>query len=139
MKKLIGGIEKIMGAKPGAHICGKTKPIWADLADAGVGFFSIDNCEDLYEAKMAIGNKMRIAGNVPPVDVMMKGTIDDVINSCVDCLKKAADNPKGYMMNTGCQVPIGTPKQNFEAFLYAVRRYGRGAKLGQLPKGLTES
>ena len=35
IKKLIDGTEKIMGSRPGAHICGKTSPIWKDLADAG--------------------------------------------------------------------------------------------------------
>lgn len=138
IKELISGTEKIMGNKPGAHICGKTKPIWKDLADAGVCFFSIDNCEDLEEAKNLIGNKMRIAGNVPPIEVMLEGTIDDVIYACVSCMKKAADSPKGFILNTGCQIPIGTPKANMEAFIYAVRKYGRGARLGHLPKGLEE-
>ena len=36
IKKLIDGTEKIMGSRPGAHICGKTSPIWKDLADAGL-------------------------------------------------------------------------------------------------------
>ena len=138
MKKLIDGIELIMGAKPGAHICGKTKPIWNDLVSVGVGFFGIDNCEDLQEAKEQIGSKMRIAGNVPPVEVMLYGTPEDVVNSCIGCLKKAADNPCGYIVNTGCQVPIGTSRENLEAFLYAVRRYGRGARLGHLPEGLKD-
>ena len=138
IKELMDGVEEIMGSKPGTHICGHTKPIWQDLADAGVSFFSVDNAEDLEEAKQMVGDKMRIAGNVPPIEVMMRGSIDDVIASCVDCMKKASDNPRGYLMNTGCQVPIGTPIENIEAYLYALKRYGRGAKMGCVPKGLEE-
>ena len=77
-----------MGRKPGSHICGKTNKIWTDLADAGLFFFSVDNCEDLHEVKLTVGDRMQIAGNVPPVDVMLYGTIDDVINSCKECIKK---------------------------------------------------
>ena len=138
IKKLIDGTEKIMGSRPGAHICGKTSPIWADLADAGLFSFSIDNCEDLAVAKAAVGDRMRIAGNVPPVDVMREGTIDEVIASCKECLEKCADSPAGFILNTGCQLPIGTPKANVEAFIYAARKYGRGARLGQMPRGITE-
>ena len=46
-----------MGSRPGAHICGKTSPIWKDLADAGLFSFSIDNCEDLAEAKKCGGGQ----------------------------------------------------------------------------------
>lgn len=138
MKKLIDGTNEIMGSRPGAHICGKTSPIWSDLADAGLFSFSIDNCEDLETAKQMVGDRMRIAGNVPPVDVMREGSIDDVIASCIECMKKCGDNPAGYILNTGCQLPIGTPKANVEAFIYAARKYGRGARMGRLPKGLED-
>lgn len=138
IKKLIDGTKKIMGSAPRAHICGKTSPIWSDLADAGLFSFSIDNCEDLEVAKKAVGDRMRIAGNVPPVDVMKEGTIDEVIASCKECIIKCADSPAGFILNTGCQLPIGTPKANVEAFIYAARKYGRGAKLGCMPRGIME-
>jgi len=82
--------------------------------------------------------RMRFAGNVPPIEVMKDGSIDDVIEACKDCLRKCGDNPKGYILNTGCQLPIGTPKRNVEAFIYAARKYGRGAQLGKLPRGILE-
>ena len=58
-------------------------------------FFSVDNCEDLHEVKLTVGDRMQIAGNVPPVDVMLYGTIDDVINSCKECIKKMCRQSKG--------------------------------------------
>lgn len=136
IKQMIDGTKKIMGTPPGAHICGKTHQIWNDLADAGLLSISIDNCEDLEKAKEIAGDRMQIAGNVPPIEVMKDGTIDDVIASVIDCLRKGGDNPAGYIANTGCQLPIGTPKRNVEAFIYAVREYGKGAQKGRLPKGL---
>ena len=61
-----------------------------------------------------------------------------MIASCRECLTKCADSPAGFILNTGCQLPIGTPKENVEAFIYAARKYGRGARIGKMPKGLTE-
>ena len=75
---------------------------------------------------------------VRPIEVMKDGSIDDVIEACKDCLRKCGDNPQGYILNTGCQLPIGTPKRNVEAFIYAARKYDRGAQLGKLPKGILE-
>lgn len=138
LQELLAGMKELMGRTPGTHICGRTKAIWQDLAELGLPSFSVDNCEDLAELKAAVGDKMSISGNVPPVEVMRNGTIDDVIASVQQCLIKGADSPRGFTLAIGCQIPIGTPKENIDAYLYAARRYGRGAKKGQLPRGLYE-
>ena len=52
--------------------------------------------------------------------------------------QNARDVYKRQILNTGCQLPIGTPKANVEAFIYAARKYGRGARLGCMPRGITE-
>lgn len=136
LKKLTEGIKKITGSTPGAHICGKTKPIWEELKALGLSGFSIDNCEDLTEAKSVLGEAMMLMGNVPPVDVMREGTVEEVEAACKVCISKCGDSPMGFQLDTGCQLPIGTKRENIEAFIAAVKRYGRGAKKGCLPKGL---
>lgn len=138
MKELIDGIIKITGNAPSVHICGHTKGIWKDLMEIGVDNFSIDNCEDLKEAKEIMGRKVFLSGNVAPVDIMRLGTIDMVIDAVRNAIFKGGDSPCGYMLMTGCQVPIGTPKENIDAYIYAARKYGRGARIGKLPKGITE-
>ena len=135
---LLNGIKEITGSIPGIHICGKTKHFWKDLPGMGFPYFSVDNCEDLAELKAAIGDKMRISGNVPPTTVLQNGTIDDVVASVIDCLVKGSDSPCGYSLAVGCAVPLGTPRENLEAYLYAARRYGRGAQKGRLCRGLYE-
>lgn len=138
MKKLIDGIVEITGNAPSVHICGHTKGIWQDLIEIGVNNFSLDNCEDLEEAKNMMGEKVFLSGNVAPVDIMRLGSIDMVIEAVRTAILKAGDSPSGYMLMTGCQVPIGTPKENIDAYIYAARKYGRGARLGRRPKGLVE-
>lgn len=36
-------------------------------------------------------------------------------------------------MNTGCGTVYSTPRENIDAFVYAVRKYGANAKIGQIP------
>lgn len=138
LKYLVDGLTDITGFKPSIHICGHSKSLWNDITDLGVGSFSIDDIEDMEEAKEIMGDKIMIAGNVAPVSVFRYGTIDDVIEATRSCIRKAADSPMGYMLTSGCQIPLGTPRENLDAFLYAARKYGRGARIGELPKGLRE-
>ena len=70
--------------------------------------------------------------------VLQNGTIDDVIQSVIDCLVKGSDSPCGYSLAVGCAIPLGTPRENLEAYMYAARRYGRGAQKGKLCRGLYE-
>lgn len=44
----------------------------------------------------------------------------------------------GYSLALGCQMPSSTPMENIQAYIYAARRYGRGARKGQLCRGLIE-
>lgn len=136
LQKLIKGVSGLTGAVPGIHICGRSKPIWKDLAELGFPSFSVDNCEDLEELKNCLGDKMEISGNVPPVDVMLRGTAREVIDAVHECIRKASDSPEGYILDVGCQLPIGTPRENIYAYIYAAKYYGRKAKKGRLCEGL---
>ena len=136
LKRLFDEMTRIVGKAPTVHICGHTKGIWEDLMDIGVTSFSLDNCESLAEARQVMGDKVLISGNVPPVDVMLLGSIDDVIASVRECIIAGAGNPRGFLLMTGCQVPMGTPKENMIAFRYAARKYGAKAKLGQIPEAV---
>lgn len=131
LKRLVDGIVEITGCKPSIHICGHSKGIWEDLMDIGIDNFSLDNCESLEEAKKVMGEKVFLSGNVSPVDAMRNGSIDDVINAVKKAIREGSDSPSGYMVMTGCQVPIGTPSENIDAYIYAARKYGAHARKGK--------
>ena len=137
-ERLVNAVYEITGNKPVCHICGKSKELWEDLGRLNISGYSVDNVEDIGELKEVLGNKMLIIGNIAPVEVMNLGTVDDVIEAVKNCIIKAADSPKGYLLHTGCDVPIKTPLSNLEAYIYAVKKYGRNAKIGRLPKGITD-
>ncbi|MGF0033049.1 uroporphyrinogen decarboxylase family protein [Bariatricus sp. SGI.154] len=113
------------GGGCGLHICGTSRKLWEFIKETGIGAFSLDNVEDVEEAKTILGNYMSIQGNVPPVEVMRFGTPHDVLRSARECIRKGYDSPKGYVLTSGCQMPVGTPKENMQALMDAARIFGR--------------
>lgn len=120
----VENVIKYCNSKPTIHICGKSKELWKDIVECGIGNFSIDNCEDLQEAKEIMGDKVCITGNVPPVDALLFGTKEDIDLAVKECVKKAYDSPCGFILSTGCQIPKGTKIENIEHFMEAGKKYG---------------
>lgn len=123
--QLVEHIIEKCGAPPMLHICGKTSMVWSDMVETGAGIISIDNIEDLAKAKEEIGKRVCLHGNIPPIDVFMKGSTLDVKEAVKDCLRKAYDSPGGYILAPGCALAIDTPFENVEALMDAARDYGK--------------
>ncbi len=107
------------------HICGDSSRIWPEMAATGAGTLSLDNMNDLAEAKVAVGDRVCLMGNVAPVTTIGKGKPEDVISEARACLLKAYDSPKGYILAPGCQIPFGAPLENIQALMDAARTYGQ--------------
>jgi uroporphyrinogen decarboxylase len=125
LKMYVDRIIERCGSGPMLHICGNTSRIWSDMADTGATILSLDNEIDLAEAKEAVGDRVCLAGNVRPVETLMKGTRDQVLTEAKECLRKAHDNPKGYILSSGCALPLDTPPENVMALMEAARIYGK--------------
>lgn len=137
LQRIVDRTKEVSGGKAvNGHICGHTSQIWEYLGQLGLKSYSCDDAENIEALKETLGDKLIISGNIPPVDVLAIGTIDDVIESVRSTMAKAADSPKGYILDAGCMITPGTPRENLWALVYAVREYGKGAKMGELPKGL---
>ncbi len=135
LKRLIEYIHS-RGKTVTLHICGKTNKIWDLMAEAGADCISIDNDADLLEAKHKVGHKVRLMGNVRPSEIMLEGTEDDVKRATIECIKKAYDNPKGFIVASGCSLPTETPFRNIHAMLDTVREVGYPANTGILEGGI---
>lgn len=125
LKQNVDKMKEVNGKRPSIHICGTSKGIWESVVATGVSTFSIDNVEDLLDAKEIMGDQVVLEGNVPPVDVMQKGSVEDVIKHSKECLLKAYNSPKGYILSSGCQIPMHTPMENIKAMMYVARKYGQ--------------
>jgi uroporphyrinogen decarboxylase len=123
LKRLIDYIHA-RGKSVTLHICGKTAKIWELMADAGADCISIDNDASLSAAKEAVGHRVRIMGNIHPSAIMLQGTTDDVRRATISCIRQAHDNPKGYIVASGCSLPTEAPFANIHAMLDTVREVG---------------
>jgi uroporphyrinogen decarboxylase len=125
LEKIVTHMREKCQRNLGIHICGKTRKIWTDVVETGITAFSLDNLENLADAKQEIGQNVTLIGNIPPIEVLREGTRQEVLLSAEMCLKAAADNPKGFMLASGCEVVIDTPEENILAMMDAVRIYGQ--------------
>jgi len=106
------------------HICGKTNKIWEDIVDMGIAGFSIDNVEDLRKCKEQIGDRVKVLGHVDPASIMYDGTPETVREAVIQCVQQAWDSPKGYVIMSGCSLPVDTPLENIQAMMDATREIG---------------
>lgn len=112
------------GLPPVLHICGSSHLIWDQMCDTGAAVLSLDRV-DLEEVKRAVGDRACLLGNVAPAETLLYGTPQTVAEQTELCIKQAADNPRGYIVGSGCEVPLNTPPENIHAMMDAVRTYGR--------------
>lgn len=119
LKRVADRARELWGRGPSLHICGRTRPIWDDLLEIGISQFSIDEKEDLAEAKEVLGQAVTLKGNLSPVKVLLEGSPDIVRQRATECLNKAWDSPRGYVLSSGCTVPLATDPDNLRAMVQA--------------------
>lgn len=121
IRDIIRSIEKA-GAIPSLHICGKTDPILKDMVEAGAKILEIDSLVDIKEAKASVGGKVCLMGNLDTT-TLLTGEPSDVELDVKDCIEKAAVDG-GFILSSGCEVPLNTPIHNIRAMVQAARKYG---------------
>ncbi|MEG0898111.1 MAG: uroporphyrinogen decarboxylase family protein [Oscillospiraceae bacterium] len=114
------------------HICGQTNKIWKDVADIGVAGWSIDNVASIIDCKKAVGNMTKIMGNVDPGGIMYGGTPNEVKIKTLECIRDGYDSPKGYVVMSGCSLPVETPFENIDAMMDVVREVGYPVRLEKI-------
>lgn len=103
-----------------------------NTADLGIGGWSIDNAASLTECKKEVGHLTKIMGNVDPGVVMYNGTPLDVKLKTLQCIKDGFDSPKGYVVMSGCSLPVDTPLENISAMMDIVREVGYPVTLDKI-------
>ena len=124
--ELVQGIRQAgNGTPPTIHICGRSQKLWSHLADTGTSALSVDDVVDLAEAKAVVGHRTALIGNIRPTATIFLGTPADVHQNARECLRKAFDTPKGFILGLGCGLPVNAPRENVAALVEAAREYGR--------------
>ncbi len=129
LKRLVDHLHR-RGRAVTLHICGKTRPVWQHMVASGADCLSIDNEANLAEAKAAVGDRVRLMGNIPPVAVLFEGDSAAVRLAVRNCVRQAGDSPRGLLVASGCSLPTETPFANIDAMIRAVEEIGWPARVG---------
>lgn len=96
------------------------------LAEANFDVFNFSHETDIAEVKARMGHRVALMGNVPPLDVGVRGRSEDVTQAAQDCLGKGAPGG-GMILSFGGGVSPDTPAANVDALLIAARTWRKKA------------
>lgn len=109
-RRLVQAISA-MGGWTRLHICGNITHLLPGIADLGVNIVDVDHMVNMQAVRKALGDGVVITGNIDPVAVL-NGTPES-IREFMTRIYDEIGNP--YMVNAGCEIPAGTPFENFKA------------------------
>jgi MtaA/CmuA family methyltransferase len=110
-KRLVKAIQEA-GGRAKLHICGNITHLLPGIADLGLDILDVDHLVDLATVRETVGGKVAIAGNMDPVALIRNGS-PETIREAVRQAYESVGMP--YLVNAGCEIPSGTPLENFKA------------------------
>lgn len=92
------------------------------MSKAGFDVFNWSHKTPADEVRAKMGNRVALMGNVPPLDIGVRGTPEAVFNWATDCLDC---NPPGggMILSFGGGVSPGTPEENIDALIAAAKQW----------------
>lgn len=88
------------------------------LAEANFDVLNFSHEVDIADIKARMGHRVALMGNVPPLDVGVRGTPEEVMRCARECLEKGAAGG-GMILSFGGGVSPGTPAENIDALIEA--------------------
>jgi uroporphyrinogen decarboxylase len=115
-------LKKIFAAFPDMvkvyHNDARTDHIVEGLAETGLHVLNFSYNHDIGEYRKRVGDKIRFLGNVPPLDILAKGTPAQVTAYAKACIQKT-DGGKGLILSAGGGASMDTPAANIDALIAA--------------------
>lgn len=92
------------------------------LAEIGVNFFNMGFDTDLNELKQITANRVTMLGNIPPRDVLARGS-EEEIEQAVHSLMDKLDDPSRIILSCGGGMPPSVTTAQIQAFIRAVQTH----------------
>ena len=128
-RRLISAVKE-MGAFVKLLICGNITHLLPGIADLDIDILDVDHMVGMRTVRDAIGNGVVLAGNIDPVSGILHGTPDLIRRKVLETYE-IVGNP--FIVNAGCEIPSGTPRENLKALCEPVpyrpesdRKRGKG-------------
>ena len=103
------------------HNDANARPMLAELAGTGFDVLNWSHRIDVREAREKTHGRMCLLGNVPPLDVGVRGTPEMVRQSARDVIQKSEG--RGLILSMGGGVSMDTPAANLRALSEAARQF----------------
>ena len=92
--------------------------------ELGVDIISAGPAANIAEVRKALTGKTCFTGNLDPIEVLMRGTPQQVAQEAERIIKICHTNQGGYIFNTGEMNPRDVPAENMKAMIQAARKAG---------------
>jgi [methyl-Co(III) methanol-specific corrinoid protein]:coenzyme M methyltransferase len=104
------------------HICGSTDMIIEMMNDCGADALSVDQKNNVAESRKKLGGDVLLLGNFDPFNTLVQMETDEVAPVIKKCIDDGVD-----AVWPGCDLWPEVKRENVEAYVRAVREYGKGA------------
>ncbi len=106
------------------HNDANVRPFLADLPDTGFDVLNWSHNISVRQAKEKTGGGLTLMGNVPPLDIGVRGTPESVREAARDVIEQSQGS--GLILSVGGGVSPGMPKENIFALVEAVQSQSGG-------------
>jgi uroporphyrinogen decarboxylase len=93
-----------------------------NLPEMGVNLFNMGFDTDLNQLKELTGNTVTMLGNIPPRDVLARGSAEEVKSATLKLLKDLND-PSRIVLSCGGGMPPEVSTENIQAFMETVKSH----------------
>jgi len=110
-----------------AHICGRD-PMLDMVVDfpnvKALNWWDRGTSTSLREAKGKWGSRTCLAAGIDQTRTILMGSPEDVEKEAKDAMEQAAEGG-GFILFSGCDLPISTPLENLQAMSKSAKQYGK--------------
>jgi uroporphyrinogen decarboxylase len=96
------------------------RPVLPQLPELGFEVFHFSHRLDIREVRDALGSRIALMGNVPPVEILARGVPEQVESAGHECVVRAGKS-SGLILSAAGTVLSGTPSENIDALVRAAR------------------
>ena len=119
--KYISHLVSDLGTKLMLHICGNSNHILKQMSRTGIMGLSVDSPVNLKETSNIVSEDVILMGNLDPIKVFLQSNPEEIAKA-TRILLEEMKGIRNFILSSGCDLPINTPLENIEAFMFEARK-----------------
>ena len=105
------------------HICGNIDPVVEEILASEISLLSLDAPSSLKKLVDLCAGEITVMGNVA-TKLFADGTREEMEQAIRHCIETAAGG-SGYILASGCEIPLDSTEDRIEHFFNYSRQYSR--------------